>query len=413
MTGAPSATRGATGVAAAAPTSVGGGSAPGDEKAGTGAVAIPAFAGYTLPDTTSGLVALLGIVLVTSLAAWLTAGSAFGARAPVIAGVFGGGSSGPPTTATRPPTWALAALWFGVVATGAGLVVYQLGPTLEQRDQHELISEYRTTVRQAANEGSGLPGVAEVTKPPTAGAAVGVLEIAALRRQSVVVEGATPSETRRGPGHVPGTAGLGQPGNSVVVARRNGYGGTFADLDELQKGRRILVTTTQGQSVYTVRSVRTVKLVESVSSDQTKDLAGKKIAAPDGTSDAYRNRAQVSVDTLYGPTDDDRLTLVTSASRAFWNTSDAVVVVAKMDGTPFQPTPQGARSDSETGRHGESGVWPSIVLAVLLYGAAVVASIALYRRMHFRVAYALTVAPLVALTVITGETLSRLLPAWM
>ena len=84
-----------------------------------------------------------------------------------------------------------------------------------------------------------------------------------------------------------------------------------------------------------------------------------------------------------------------------------------MDGTPFEPTPQGARSDHETGRTGESGVWASLALSVLLYGAAIVASIAIYRRLRFRVAYVLTVAPIVALTVITGEALSRLLPAWM
>ena len=104
---------------------------------------------------------------------------------------------------------------------------------------------------------------------------------------------------------------------------------------------------------------------------------------------------------------------MTSGSRAFWNASDTVVVVARMQGEPFAPTPQGGRIDAQTGTGGDSGVWAAVILALLLYGGAIVASIFLYRRMRFRVAYVLTVAPLVALTVVTGETLSRLLPAWL
>jgi hypothetical protein len=33
--------------------------------------------------------------------------------------------------------------------------------------------------------------------------------------------------------------------------------------------------------------------------------------------------------------------------------------------------------------------------------------------MRFRVAYVLTISPLLLLTIIAGEALSRLLPAWM
>ena len=36
----------------------------------------------------------------------------------------------------------------------------------------------------------------------------------------------------------------------------------------------------------------------------------------------------------------------------------------------------------------------------------------LYRKLRFRTAYVLTAAPLVAITVLAGETLVRLLPAW-
>ncbi len=292
---------------------------------------------------------------------------------------------------------------------GFGLVVYQLGPMLQQSDQRDLLNQYRTAVRHAANESSGLPGVQVASKPPDEGSPVGIVEIGALESQQVVVEGVTASETQKGPGHVPGTAGLGQPGNSVVLARRNAFGGSFRDLSQLRRGARILVTTTQGQSVYVVKSVRTRTVVDGTSSSGSSGSSSSTAYAAGATA----GKADVTLDALYGPTRDDRLTLVTSASRVPWNASDATVVVAKMRGKPFQPTPQGARSDTETGRTGESGAWASVVLVLLLYVGAIVASVVLFKKMRFRVAYLLVIAPLVALTVITGETISRLLPAWM
>ena len=65
-------------------------------------------------------------------------------------------------------------LWLGVAATGVGLVVYQLGPLLQQRDQHDLITEYRREIRQSAKSSSGLPGQTTVDKAPEVGAPVGV-----------------------------------------------------------------------------------------------------------------------------------------------------------------------------------------------------------------------------------------------
>jgi sortase A len=170
------------------------------------------------------------------------------------------------------------------------------------------------------------------------------------------------------------------------------------------------VTTEQGQSVYSVRSVRETTIVDGTGSESATPAKGGTTTEAPATKAAS---GSITTDELYGPTDDDRLTLITSASRAFWNTSDAVVVTAKMVGQPFAPTPQGGRSDTQTGKTGESGMWASLALSLLLYGGAIAASVFLYRRMKFRVAYVLTVAPLVALTVVTGETLSRLLPAWM
>ena len=335
-----------------------------DAKTKVDKVDIPPFSGRRLLGPFGALLALVAIAMMTALAAWITAS---GLLRPISALRIG----------------LLAVLWTSVAIAGIGLVVFELGPTLQQRDQRSLLARYKVAVSNAAGEASTPFRASTPTTPPELGSPTGILEVGALKSQNVVVEGVGASQTREGPGHVPGTAGLGQPGNSVVVARRNGYGGAFARIGHLRAGDRIVATTTQGQSVYRVSAVHERNIGSST-----------------------------RLDRLYGPTTDDRLTILTSASRAPWDTSEATVVVARLIGKPFSPTPQGARSNHENGLHGDGGLSPSLFLAVLVLAGGVAGSVALYRTMRFRTAYILTVAPLVALTVVLGETVSRLLPAW-
>jgi hypothetical protein len=409
------------------------------------------------------------------LAAWITAGG----------NLSGGGQWSPGALGALTPRriGSLALLWGGVGLAGLGLVLFQLGPLLAQREQRSLLADYKTQVSHAANS-SPLSGSTDDKNAPAHGDPVGILEIGAIKVQNVVVEGVTPSQTRDGPGHVPGTSGLGQPGNSVLVGRRNGYGGVFAGLGLLRKGDRIVTTTTQGQSVYAVECVNTETIQDpsdtssstnglptssatttnsnpctgskggsgneatvpgasttttapgeptttapgetttsAPSSSTTTTKAGSAARAP--TSDtalaAATHRAgsttpQRSFDTtikaLYGPSSGDQLTLITSADKSPLNTSTATVVVAKLMSEPFPPTNQNGRNDSEIGRGSDPGALAAVVLSVMAFVAVIAASVALYRKMRFRIAYVLTIAPLVALTIITGEALARLLPAW-
>lgn len=345
------------------------GSTPRAIRAAEAAVHIPAFAGRNSVGALGGILALLAIALLTSGAAWLTASQLRRRRASTSGGLDGS-------------MWArvaaLAVMWVGVVVAGVALVMFALGPALQERDQRSLVASYRTTVSNAANELQGLPGATAIAAAPDPGSPVGIVEIGALRTQDVVVEGVGSAQTSRAPGHVPGTAGLGQPGNSVVVAHRQAFGGDFEHLGGLHTGDKIVVTTTQGQSVYVVREVHSVK----------------------------------ADDALYAPSSDDRLTLVTNASALPWENSRAVEVVAKLSGKPFAPTPQQARSTHATGTHGDSGSVPAVVLALLVLAAAIAGSVALYGKLRVRAAYILSVAPLVAVTVVAGETIARLLPAW-
>jgi sortase A len=69
----------------------------------------------------------------------------------------------------------------------------------------------------------------------------------------VIFEGVSPDTLKKGPGHIPGTALPGQPGNAVISGHRTTYGRPFFDLDQLVPGDRIEIETTIGTHVYELR----------------------------------------------------------------------------------------------------------------------------------------------------------------
>ncbi|HET6954208.1 MAG TPA: sortase [Acidimicrobiales bacterium] len=322
-------------------------------------------------------------------------------------------------------------VWLALTLVAVPLVLYAVGPLLQKRDQRRLLDEIRVEIRRAAGAEDSFSEREVVTVAPGRGHPVAIVDIPDLRLQQVVVEGAGPQETRRGPGHVPGTAGLGQPGNSAVVARRSAFGGSFGALADLARGDEILVTTTQGASVYEVEQVRDVTLVggkgtipattTTAPTTTTTDgdpaaPAPAALAAPASTAATARPAAgsggRVSTDELYGPTPDDRLTLVTSDSRWPLATDRATVVVAGLTELPFEPTPQAGRSLGEDGRGRDPGAWLPLALAVAAYGATSAAAAWVYRHGRARSAYLLTAPPLLAATFLMAETVARVLPAW-
>lgn len=282
------------------------------------------------------------------------------------------------------PTWRTITLWVVLLVAVVAVVLVAVEPLFQQREQAMLLDDYRSAIERAANQATGLGGVEVSRTAPEFGSPVGIVEIGAIGTRQVVVEGATSPIMQNGPGHVPGTAAPGQPGNAVVVGRASLFGAPFADLASLAEGDRIGVTTTQGQSVYTVSSN------ESVTFGEGDD----------------------SIDAIYGPSDDDRLTLVTSDTALPFNSSVARVVVATMEGKPFAPTPQNGRSVSQTGTTGETARWPMVLLALLCLAGSIVVAVVLRRRSSARIAYLLTAPPLLTFAIIASETLSQLLPAW-
>ncbi|HKE74374.1 MAG TPA: class E sortase [Acidimicrobiales bacterium] len=338
----------------------------------------------------------------------------------------------PPGAAFTPWRIALAAaVWLGATLGAVVLVLYGAGPLLHQREQRRLLDQYRTEVAHAVGAQNGFSEPAQVTTAPGYGDPVAILDVSDLHLQQVVVEGVGPRQTRRAPGHVPGTAGPGQPGNAGIVARRSAFGGSFGHLRDLERGDRILITTTQGQTVYRVRVVRqldvhagTGRVASTTTSEAPTTTAPAKAKAKvkaktpaattttSSTIPAPRLDAEASTDDLFGPSPDNRLTLVTSGSRWPWATGRATVAVATLEGHPFEPTPANGRTTAQDGRGGDSDVLAPILLALVAYTATAAAALVIYRRGSVRTAYLLTAPPLVAGTFLVAETVARLLPAW-
>ena len=338
------------------------------------------------------------------------------------------GSASPPPTPGRIILLVLA--WLVVTILSMMLVLYGLEPLFQERTQSQMLDRYRLEVEHASNETGGLGGVTVPTLAPELGAAVGIVEIGRLQLQQVVVEGALPLQTQAGPGHVPGTAGPGQPGNSAIVGRRGTFGAPFRNLGQLEIDDPILITTTQGQAVYKVVSVQQQRILPAAidaSAGAATETTTTTVDSPTTTTSsdpsasttttaaptAIVERGAISLDELYASTADDRLTLVTSADKSPRNAEVATVVVAQLQGLPFPPTPQGGRTASQSGLQGDSGAMAPFLLALSGFVLAAGAAVVLYRRSTVRIAYLLTTPPLIAFIILAAEAFSRFFPAWM
>jgi sortase A len=282
-------------------------------------------------------------------------------------------------------------------------------------DQRPLSATEQLQIQQASTSDDGLYHKASPTLPPSPGAPVGKLVIPGLGLQQAVVEGVGASQTAQGPGHVPGTAGLGQPGNAAVVGRNAGDGAPFGDLVRLHPGDHVVTATTQGESLYVVTSVRTGAVVTHAPVTHVRSGPQSVHAtSPHAASNPRRHSAVVDFNlrTLFGATSGSQLTLVTSGSGVPWNSNDAVVVVARLRGEPYAPTPQESRSPRQQGTTGDANALPWLLLTLLAMALVLAASASLYRRLAARSAYLLTTGPLLALTIVAALLASRLLPAW-
>lgn len=85
-----------------------------------------------------------------------------------------------------------------------------------------------------------------------------LIEIPKIGVHAFVVEGTSSLDLARGPGHFPGTALPGAPGNFAVAGHLNVYGGWFRNLNRLSRGDAIVVRIPRQRFVYHVFSEQIV-----------------------------------------------------------------------------------------------------------------------------------------------------------
>jgi sortase A len=82
---------------------------------------------------------------------------------------------------------------------------------------------------------------------------LGLIEIKKINVNLPIVEGVESRNLKAGIGHIPGSAGLGQLGNSALAGHRSyTFGNFFNRLDELQIGDSITISTKKSKYTYTI-----------------------------------------------------------------------------------------------------------------------------------------------------------------
>lgn len=169
-------------------------------------------------------------------------------------------------------------------------------PTADGAAGNDPVADGESDVPAAPDPDPSPPAAPAAAAEP--GDPIAILRIPKLGLEKVVVEGTDVASLRKGPGHQPGTAVLGGPGNAVIGGHRTTYGAPFYRLDELEPGDAIIVQVPTGEVRYTV--------------------TGSEVVEP---TDVW----------ILDPTPDDRLTLFTCTPR--YSAAQRLVVTAAPEST--------------------------------------------------------------------------------
>lgn len=147
----------------------------------------------------------------------------------------------------------------GKILIGLGVLLllflgYQLWGTgiVAEQHQKQLASDLESEWLVEEDEPGAPPA------PPEIGNGVGIIRIPKIGLDWVVVEGVTVEALKKGPGHMPGTALLGEGGNVVISGHRATYGAPFARFGELSVGNIVVLEDQEAIYTYEIAEIRIV-----------------------------------------------------------------------------------------------------------------------------------------------------------
>jgi sortase A len=117
---------------------------------------------------------------------------------------------------------------------------------------------------------------------------LGRIDIPKLGVSMDLWEGITLNTLDRGPGHWPGTAMPGQPGNVVVAGHRVSHSKPFRNIDKLADGDQVIFTIGGQQTVYVVTGSEIVPPTAVNIVDQTPDATATLFACHPPGSTRFR-----------------------------------------------------------------------------------------------------------------------------
>ncbi len=133
-------------------------------------------------------------------------------------------------------------------------------------------SDSTVTTDPAAPTTTAAPVLPPAQPVPDVGKGVARLEIPRMSLNRIVVEGASADDLAKGPGHFPETPLPGQLGNAAIAGHRTTHLHPFFDIDKLQPGDEIIVTTLNGRYVYHVTGTEIVAPEDYASVIPTTDV---------------------------------------------------------------------------------------------------------------------------------------------
>jgi len=152
----------------------------------------------------------------------------------------------------------LVLLFIPYLLWGTGLQTAQSQNLLRAQFKSEQHQAGVTTSTTPATKPAGPAQVAPTEPQPAIGSAVGTIDIPEIGLQMVVVQGTDVVRLQQGPGHYTNTPLPGEAGNSAIAGHRTTYLHPFYNLNELNPGNPIYITTTQGLFQYDVISSQAV-----------------------------------------------------------------------------------------------------------------------------------------------------------
>lgn len=161
-----------------------------------------------------------------------------------------------PAPTPREIRWWVGVVWLVLSALLLGFVTHVtvVGSLQYSRSQHVMYQQLRSDLALAITPLGQLDFAGKLVAN---GTPLGVISIDRLGINEVFVQGTTPIDLTKGPGHRRDTVLPGQEGTSIIMGRQTTYSGPFGLLNTLVAGDTITVTTGQGESTYVVFGVRT------------------------------------------------------------------------------------------------------------------------------------------------------------